>query len=172
MTTTDIETRRERLRERLAEIGVPLFRPSLVGAPPLGDAEGPALIVDLLRSGDARLVASIPCVLALHPAAVPPCSTLAESEKVRLGSLHYVARGLIASRSPDLSQVLGRAPKLAPCDAEPRGLPDPNEDSGETALAAARDRDAPSAGDAIDLFDKWLRIRRLERRSREPAPGR
>ena len=155
------------LRRRLAEIGVPLFEPTPTGS--TRSAVGP-LLVALLRSGDPRLLASIPCALAAtanSPVGVP--SDLSGSEQDRLGLLHYAARCLATSRSPDLTQLFGKPLELPPSTAEPAGLPDPAESFGKRGLAAASERDPQLVGDAIRLFDQWLRIQRLERRTREPA---
>lgn len=164
------EAANAQLRSRLARLGVPLFEPT---APGPDDFDRTDVVVALLRSGDPRLVASIPCLVVIGGltggAAERASRLLDPGERDRFGLLHYVARCLAASRAPDLARDLGVARAIAPIAAEPRDLPDATDQFGERGLARAADRDRGLVGDAVDLFDTCLRALRLERGSHEPA---
>ena len=163
-------------RARLAALGVPLFDADLVGPSSLDPAEYARLLVHLARA-DARLQASIPCLLAAHdgPAAAAAVrealAHLGPAEAESLAVLYRAARCLIVSRRPDLDHVLGRSPKLPPLPQEPSDLPGPEALLGEFGLAVASDRARETGGpdlvgDAVSLFDTWLRVRATEH---EPA---
>ena len=167
MTDADIEERREKLRDRLAEIGVPLFRASSAGAGRLETEEYSGLIVALLRSDDARLWLAIPCVLAAHDgrdaaAAVTQAAiSLSAGEIGELGLLYRLSRCLVVSRSPLLMLLLGKRPLLPPLPIEPADVPDPSELCGEKGLGFASEwycelglPDLP--GGAERQFDTWL----------------
>jgi hypothetical protein len=166
---SETEASNAELRKRLARLGVPLFEPT---APIPDDSDPAGVLVALLRSGDPRLVASIPCLIVIGErtggAAERASRRLDPGERERFGLLHYVARCLAASRAPDLRD-LGVARVITPIDSEPGELPDVTDQFGERGLARADDRDRGLVGDAVDLFDTCLRALRLERGPRAPA---
>lgn len=175
----------DRLRSRVEHAGVPIFRGHRAPdehsvhhgakrgdgtrAPHLDAQTLAALLRDLLASGDARLTAAVPSVLASAGDAAPAIRIVADSldaaSRARLGLLHRVARALVVSRAPDLRQRFGAVPLLSPCADEPPDLPDPAADHGEALLRELLDPASeacatwgPLAGDAVDLFDTWLRL--------------
>ena len=99
-------------------------------------------------------------------------SSLDPAEYARLlVHLARAARCLVVSRRPDLDHVLERSPKLPPLPQEPSDLPGPEALLGEFGLAVASDRARETGGpdlvgDAVSLFDTWLRVRATEH---EPA---
>jgi hypothetical protein len=157
------------LRRRLADIGVPLFDTPRARDEP----DCSALIGELLLSADPRLVASIPCVFTARPQTSVcldrAAAAFGPDDRSRAGLLHHVARCLVVSREPDLARLFGRAPSLDAATIEPRDLPPPSDSFGRAGLAAAADREPRLVGDAVRLFDQWLRILQLEQRTREFA---
>lgn len=171
----------EQLRQRVAAAGVPIFRidiPSRGAAPVAAEADRSAaeasalaaLLRDLIDCPDARLVAAVPSVLVSSECSEAALRIVAESADAtalrRLGFLHRIARALVESRAPDLRQRFGFLPRMTPFTHEPPELPDPAADHGETLLrevvdpqTAAGAEWGPLAGDAIDMFDTWTRLR-------------
>jgi hypothetical protein len=164
------------LRARLAALGVGVFDAEPAGRTSLDVREYPAFLVDLVRSGDARLKAAIPCVLAAHDGARAADAVrsairiLPPDDAATLAFLYRIARCLAVSRGPDLrSRNLG--PDLRPIPEEPAEIPGPDEMLGEKgpwlASEFARESGAPDlAGDAASMFDLWLRLPAVEH---EPA---
>jgi hypothetical protein len=154
------------LRARLAAMGIGLFDVAPEGPASPGDAYAD-LLVRLARSGDARLRAAIPCVLAAHDTGATTALRAAifrldADSAATLAFLYRIARCLVASRGPDLRRR-GLGPELAPIPEEPAEIPDPEEMLGEmgpwVASELARERGAPDvAGDAASMFDLWLRL--------------
>jgi hypothetical protein len=176
----DRDARLDELRSRLADFGVTLFdepRATVCVPPP---EEYDRVIVDLLRSGDARLRLAIPCLLAMHdgpPAAsatTRAAAAVGPSEMDELGLLYRLARCLVSSRAPVLALLFGRRPELPPLPIEPIDVPDPSELRGEKGLRFAsetyEERGLPDmAGGAERQFDTWLDIAWAERRRRVSA---
>ncbi|MCE9635462.1 MAG: hypothetical protein K8T90_07130 [Planctomycetes bacterium] len=154
-------------RQHLADLGVGLFRPAPFVRRPAAD-EYADLVVALATSSDPRLVASLPCLFALHDdgaaaAATAAAARLDPAAVARLGLAYRLARALIVSRDPDLRHVLGRSRRLPPIPIEPTDLPSPNADFGERCLSIARElHDTDPGGnpviDFVDLFITWLRL--------------
>jgi hypothetical protein len=130
--------------------------------------EYPDLLVRLVCSGDARLRAAIPCLVALHDGARAAAavrdaiSRLDEGEAETLAFLYRIARCLALSRGPDL-RFHGLRPDLPPIPEEPAEIPGPDVRSGERGLwiasELARERGAPDLGGAAaSMFDLWLRL--------------
>ena len=166
------------LRSELARAGIGLFVPA-ARRPAPSPAELVRLVTALLTSRDPRLVASVPCLLALHDrsaveVAESAARTLDESHVARLGLLYRLARALAVSRGPALAHLLGRPREIAASRIEPTELPSPEAELGERCLAVARElhEDDPEGnlvGDVEDLFDTWLRLAAAERSERAPA---
>ncbi len=156
------------LRARLAALGVGVFDAAPEGPASPGDREYPDLLVRLIRSGDARLRAAIPCLLAVHDG--PRAAAAVRDAIARLGAddaatlafLYRIARCLVASRAPDLG-FRGLRPDLPPIPDEPAEIPDPEVRSGERGLwvasELARERGVPDvAGGAATMFNLWVRL--------------
>jgi hypothetical protein len=171
--TPDHEDRRDALRSKLADFGVTLFDgPRDEPSTPSAD-EYAALIVDLLRSGDARLRLAVPCLLAAQdgaPAATATsraAATLTAAEGDELGLLYRLARCLVISRGPYLGFLFGRRPMLPALPIEPMHIPDPSELHGEKGIRFASEsyceRGLPDmAGGAERQFDTWLDLVRTQ----------
>ncbi len=106
------ESERDRLRQRIADAGVAVFRNARVAqhrAPDTDAATLAALLRDLVTCDDPRLVSAIPCLImhAAHagPALASAASSLDGASRRRLGVVHRVARALAISREPDLRQT-------------------------------------------------------------------
>lgn len=163
-------------RARLAALGVGVFDAAPDGRPSLDAREYPAFLAGLVRSGDARLRAAIPCLLAVHDGAGAAeavrsaIGILSKDDAATLAFLYRIARCLVASRAPDLGFRELR-PSLPPIPEEPAEIPGPEEMSGEkgpwVASGLAHERGVPDlAGDAQSMFDLWLRLPAAEH---EPA---
>lgn len=155
-------------RARLAALGVGVFDSAPVGLPSLDAGEYPVLLAQLVRSGDARLKAAIPCLLALHDgvrgadAVRGALRNLPPRDATSLAFLYRIARCLVVSRGPDLGSR-GLRLDLPPIPEEPAEIPGPEEMLGEKrpwiASELARERGAPDlAGDAASMFDLWVRL--------------
>ena len=155
------------LRLRLADLGVGLFHPAPVARRPSAE-EYADVVTALAASDDARLVASIPPLVALHDDAGAAAAVFAAAKRIddarrsRLGLVYRLARALVVSRDPDLRFLLGRSRRLPPVAIEPPELPGPDEDWGERCLSIAREiHETDPAGnlviDVVDLFTTWLR---------------
>jgi hypothetical protein len=168
------------VRARLAGLGIPLFAEEPLGDGVLAPGEYEQLLVGMVISGDARLFAAIPCLLAAHDgeeagrAVAAAQRALDARDGARLLRLYRIARGLILSRAPDLMLLTGRDRTLPSLAEEPLDLPDPSLLYGELTLAVATDvaneRGEPDlAGEAASIFDTWIRIVRSEGAEFEPA---
>lgn len=172
------EAESARLRRALAAAGVALFENAPRGRADPEDPPAADLLRELLRSGDPRLLAAVPCLLVASEEAAGAAPKAAEGldprDRARLGLLHRLGRALAVSRGPDLRRLLGRTPRLEPLAVEPADLPDPSEDFGEACLwrAAEREEEAGtpriSAG-VVRTFDTWLGILAAEGTALEPA---
>ena len=168
-TPTDLDG----LRHELARHGVSLFEhtPAIRGPSP-SVAELAGLVVALAESKDARLGASIPCLLAAFASdtarAVAAAAALARpAHGAPHGWRYRQTRALVNSRRPDLERLFGAISELRPSDLEPADLPDPALLHGEVTPWAAsersRERGEPdAAGAVVRMFDKWIRLQRDE----------
>lgn len=154
-------------RARLAALGIGVFDAAPEGRASLHAREYPTLLAALIR-GDARLRATIPCLVAAHDgphaagAVRDAIARLAEDKGKALALLYRIARCLVVSRGPDLASR-GLAPGLPAIPEEPAEIPGPDEMLGEKgpwiASELARERGEPDlAGDAASMFDLWLRL--------------
>ncbi len=165
----------DKLRTALARAGVGRFASTVANTPLSRDVLA-ELVRDLAASDDARLVASLPCLLTAEAergadAISTAAAQLDAAQRTRLGLLVRISRALAVSRAPNLAYALGRQPQVPPSPVEPDDLPPPDDDYGEHLLAVVREREregltASLVGDAEDLFDTWLRLAARTR----PAP--
>ena len=174
--SSDTRPTGDALRRRLSEIGVPLFEPTPNVPPVRGEAEWAQVVTDLLRSGDERLMAAIPCVLALadHSSArVAAQAAVAQPAATeRLGFIHWLARCLVVTRGPDFQFLFGCRRSLPRLEFEPSGVPDPEERHGEIGVGAAQDLDERLTVAAEQTFDLWIRILWAQRSGRTEAASR
>ena len=165
-TPTDLDG----LRHELARHGVSLFeRTPADRGPSPSIAELAGLVVALAESGDARLDASIPCLLAALPgeqacAVIAMVACLRPSLAAHVGWLYRLTRALVISRRPVLDRLFGALPALPESALEPADLPDPSVLQGEATPWAASDdarrRGEPDDADSVvRMFDKWIRLR-------------
>ena len=159
-------------QQRLADLGVGLFHAAPRVRTPSID-EFAALTVELVASGDPRLVASLPCLFVLHDdlaaaAARRASHALDGADLERLGLAWRLGRAFAIQWEPDVVHLLGRRRRLPALPFEPSALPEPEEDLGERCPAVAREVHAndPAGNPVIDLIDTfrtWLRQTAFER---------